>query len=113
MQKADAPRQKPNQHAAARLLGRRPSDFALLNGQEMRLTRINGNHDSSAQLLLPNGRAIYVRIEDVSISGCKVQCSEVLPIGEAVILKAGNEEVAAEVRWSFEGIASLVLKDSF
>jgi hypothetical protein len=58
-------------------------------------------------IILADGSQIPVTITDVSDNGCRVDCTETLPIKTTVQLQVGSERLAAEVRWALPGAAGL------
>ena len=58
--------------------------------------------------VLGNGRPVAVRLANLSTQGCEVQSDEDLKIGDQIRLQAATVgDVAASVRWSFQGRAGL------
>jgi hypothetical protein len=58
-------------------------------------------------IILSDGVRLPVIISNVSKSGCRVECQDMLPIGARVRLEVGNRLLEAEVRWALEGSAGL------
>lgn len=60
-------------------------------------------------LILSEGRIIPVVVAELSDSGCRVQSTEVLPIGVPFQLEiAGRNRICVSARWSTVGEAALV-----
>jgi hypothetical protein len=58
---------------------------------------------------LSTGRLLPVTIIDVTRSGCKIRCLQMLPIGEVVELEIpAFQPNVASVRWSLPGRAGLL-----
>lgn len=62
-----------------------------------------------ASVVLPCGRSVPATILDISPAGCRIECSETLPIAATVSLDFGGLMAAALVRWAHPGEAGLEL----
>ena len=56
---------------------------------------------------MPDGRIVDVNITNLSNIGCRVECDEMLPIGQTIRLQACGISFNAEVRWALPGCAGL------
>jgi len=74
-----------------------------MNGLNRMPVRLRGS------LALSDGRIIPVIVAELSDSGCRVECTEVLPIGVPFQLEvAGRDRTCVSERWSTVGKAALV-----
>ena len=61
-----------------------------------------------AIVTLADGRRLAVTITNISHQGCQVECTETLPIGQAVGIElAGGINADGSVRWAVPGSAGL------
>jgi hypothetical protein len=64
-----------------------------------------------AYMVLANGRRISALVTNFSNRGCRIECSDEIPIGvDVTLVIGGSNAIEANVRWALPGAAGLRFK---